>query len=1179
MGYFQQSRFVEQLYLSEQSPDDRGFLALVLPERVVGPPKQIELDEALKNIRLCGSFVLSAKMPQIGSEQEAKGFVQDIYNVIQMRNFARGILWLTDPSNITLETVPLMGLSMDGTGIRGIGLEAPITPTLSLEVETEMKVSLDGTVLKFKGVGGPQIRFSGDAKPEASTVTSGTMPFTGPQRGCIQFDIFLQRQSLNDKLNWGFQFLITLDGQEGHVISEWLPLASGTEPDSSDMIGFQVNIDPSDVLNAVFDPCDPAKFSCNVLKSYESRRTFLTFTGQNQDGTDTILKSFYRTTFGAHLGILPVPASEIASQDLLPSRFVFSLGDFTSGRPDYFQIAPEGDFVIDGGGTDETYHLMCGLQGTEFLGIKPKTSSYDGDRLRFLSRQPAYAPSFPFKVASPLGPPVDPDAKLLNRSYMTSWATVRCGSTQSNIHYMAQPKGSSLFGHDQLIYNKDKRPDLLGHMTPGSILPQIYDLTFPLLPYAGVRPGDGQTSFSKDQIEDLERQVVGPTRRGTIGHATTVLSPSVQASLSGRIETSETQNITTPSGLIATVSSSEQSGCRWNKILLGQNKHPELRQMYFADPNAKLVQAFQTNQLFLVVANAENLGTLIGDGTGTDQAFFNLMNIEDWILEANVGQTNTYNDYNNVIIIKGRKGKLYDPEGMSEENLVANPEKWTQRADFASPITVNNPAPDPSQQVILAQWLQEFFKNASEQIDTEYFETFNEIAVDENWTGILVLKMKIHKIPDDLAGITAGITQPEAFNAHHFAIKISQVQNNDEGVELKDSSSMYGLIYYVDPDYDPSQPGQPVPPAAGVTYDFRLLTLKVLFENTAIKNFQSYAQTTLNQFFDMPVDRMGEGGNPYNTIVLRGSYQNNNGQPVYSLGSITDNTFYFDSNIINKIEVTNAQMSTRNPGNQPTKPTVISWFGLNGFIDYKIVESEQGGFDVFSFGNDEGQNELRKGLSFSNLGLQMSFPKDDPEQRELAFVSDEIHFDLATSTPRDGSLFLNFALDLQGLHSGQADSPPSKEGYLTVITDARLTGVDGGKWYGLRYRLNMGTPGDLAGKVNLTSHLLTAWAPDSSGNGSYKALVGLELPGTGGGAKLISLQTVLKLSIGQLRLAYDKNKQSFLLMLTEIALKFLGLLKIPPGGSSLFYLFGNPKSEGKPSGLGWYAMYHQKKDS
>jgi hypothetical protein len=61
---------------------------------------------------------------------------------------------------------------------------------------------------------------------------------------------------------------------------------------------------------------------------------------------------------------------------------------------------------------------------------------------------------------------------------------------------------------------------------------------------------------------------------------------------------------------------------------------------------------------------------------------------------------------------------------------------------------------------------------------------------------------------------------------------------------------------------------------------------------------------------------------------------------------------------------------------------------------------------------------------------------------------------------------------------------------------------------------------------------------------------------------------MLKLSSGQLRLTYDRKASSFLLMLAEIAMKFLGLLKISPSGSTFFYLFGLPKSQGKPSGLG-----------
>lgn len=387
---------------------------------------------------------------------------------------------------------------------------------------------------------------------------------------------------------------------------------------------------------------------------------------------------------------------------------------------------------------------------------------------------------------------------------------------------------------------------------------------------------------------------------------------------------------------------------------------------------------------------------------------------------------------------------------------------------------------------------------------------------------------------------------------------------------------MFGLIYYVDPAYIAPPPGidpRPVPPTAGTDYQFRVLTLKALFENTAVQRFQSYAQLTLNSLFDMPVVSMGEGGNPYATLVLRGSYQDNGGRAVYSLGTTATSTFYFDNNLFTKIEVDSAQMSTRDGG---ANGQIVSWFALSGFLDFAVVQANDssGAFDILSFGSHAGEDQLRRGLAYSNLGVRMTFPVADPATIAFAFSASEIRFDMQTSTPRPDSLFVNFALGLQGLVQGSAQTSPEADGFLNVVTDATLTGVNGDRWYGLAYQLNMGTPGNLAGTIGLTSGLLTAWAPVSADAGRYRASLGIQLPGTGGGANLISLQNVLRLSIGQMWLTYDRDKRSFLLMLTEIALKFMGLLKIPPSGSTLFYLFGNPQSEGKASGLGWYAMYN-----
>jgi hypothetical protein len=199
-------------------------------------------------------------------------------------------------------------------------------------------------------------------------------------------------------------------------------------------------------------------------------------------------------------------------------------------------------------------------------------------------------------------------------------------------------------------------------------------------------------------------------------------------------------------------------------------------------------------------------------------------------------------------------------------------------------------------------------------------------------------------------------------------------------------------------------------------------------------------------------------------------------------------------------------------------------------------------------------------------------------------VETEIAFNTSSSTPRALGLFSNFQLELQGLQglqSGDGDTTPQSLGYLTVGTQYGLQGAGGKAWHGLRFNLNMGTPGELAGKINLTSTLLLSWSDTSGDAGkAFEAAVGLALPGTSSGGSIFSLQSVLKLSIGVVQLYYNDKAKSFLLLLNQIALKFLGLLKIPPNGATAFFLFGNPDPSASAStGLGWYAIYNQEVES
>jgi hypothetical protein len=113
----------------------------------------------------------------------------------------------------------------------------------------------------------------------------------------------------------------------------------------------------------------------------------------------------------------------------------------------------------------------------------------------------------------------------------------------------------------------------------------------------------------------------------------------------------------------------------------------------------------------------------------------------------------------------------------------------------------------------------------------------------------------------------------------------------------------------------------------------------------------------------------------------------------------------------------------------------------------------------------------------------------------------------------------------------------------------------------------------------MTAVLIGSWSPGSGGTkNTYDVLVGLKLPGTGGGeGKLLSLQGILSLSISDIEILHGKtqdNRPAFMLKMTQLALKFFGF-KFPPSGNTVFFLFGDPNPDAPQNSLGWYAAYNK----
>lgn len=1185
MVVFSRNAHEPRLYVADGTDDDRGFAACLLSPDAAADPV-LPLDRLFPGADLGASFLLGAVAPALDTAERAAALVKAVDALLaDAPGGPRALFWLNDPASVKKDTVRALWMNAQATETTR-GMEVSVArSTLDFKVLAGVRLRRadDGGGLLLEGRSGSQVlAFAGSAAPTAAEVGRAELPLAGTLRGCLRFDLWIQRRSLLKKLRWGFQYFFPVaDPSSRTHLTEWYPLARD-EPGPFDRIGFNAAVDVTDLENLRLRPGDG---------DAERLRTYLGFTGVDgggDQGPATVLAAYYATRTGEPLGLRPVGASA-ATGELRAARLTFALGTTVKSGTEYRELtlAPEGDFFLQAANGDGAERaLLCGLSGTETLTVLPAGPDYAGDRLRFSGRRPACATRFPLRAVSTVGPPTDPRARLLDETFRTAWATVRRDPARSgSVVYHAQPPTAPLYGREALHTAYDP---VFGLLQPGYALPQADTLRFPLPPYAGVTPGNGADSFTAAQAAQFEAEILEPTRRGRIAEG----GPAPVAFAKPEVPA------VTPTGLAVVI---DGPTGRWKQVLLAQNQKPPAGvappvQLAFDRPGAPLQQALQSSGLFLVCADPAPLGAPGGyppPQPGPGAGFRNAITIDQWAFTAAVGRNSRYADYRNVVIVKGRSGAPAgggggaDAPAGSLAALVRNPDLWTARETFSVPV--RDGRSDSSELAVLSQWLQNYVAAAARAADdparASLYARFNRIARDPLWTGVLVLRADVSAIPRDLQGLL-GALDPATFAAHHVGADLGQIEAAT--LSLKDTSALFGLIDYVAPGYDPARGEQPVPPTPGATYDFKVLTLAARFENAAVRDFRSLAQLTLNQVFAQPVTGMGAGGNPYNTLLLAGSYQRDGEQSTYVLDSRGDADFRFDSNVLRKAEIVKARFTTvEAAGKAPT-----ARFDLWGLLDFRVVRGEvvdpETGetvvrtLDVFSFGGEDDRDLPRQGLYFSGLGLDLAYPGGQGTPPVFALDTSRVAFDPRQSTPRRLSMFRQLALELDGLASGADETnTPASQGYLRVAAEPALAGV-GTPWHGLRFRLSMGTPGELAGKLKLTSWLLAAWSPGSGETSpSYRAHLGISLPGTGGGARLLSLQGVLRLAIGEMKMSSvpipgdADRRDTFLLNMNDIGLKFLGLLKLPPNGSTAFYLFGNPDAQGDPSELGWYAVYNQ----
>ncbi|HVH14055.1 MAG TPA: hypothetical protein VM759_13425, partial [Longimicrobium sp.] len=685
--------------------------------------------------------------------------------------------------------------------------------------------------------------------------------------------------------------------------------------------------------------------------------------------------------------------------------------------------------------------------------------------------------------------------------------------------YYAQP--------DSAVFYRTQSGDSLAYLeVPAGYFPvaqvppgSASSTVFPWAPYALAASADAP------RLRTLEVESVSPARRAAL---TPFLIPTETGTSAGD------QTGTTPQGLLVDF---DQALRNWKTVTLARNENGA-EQLQLADVVGGLKAALQSDQLFAVVSRPDVFTascSVVGDFSLT---------LDGWTFRLG---PDTWPVHRTITLFKSARRSVWD---------IANDLSawsWPEAADGWSASTGSLREVQKS----LVDFLADARRRAATEPDFDFF--VRKVVDNPAWNGVLFLRVDLSgSLPPELAGLAAGIDASQ-FMAHHVGLTLTPVQV-DDGALVPHDSSIFALIAYDDPQDLYYQEKD---------YAYKVLSLKVLFLNSAIASFSSRIELMINALFGDPCILRGSGHG--NNLILEGAYQQQGGEAHYSFVQQGVNRFVMTSATLEAVETLTAAFVTLIPPAGDPGDTVRTEFRLTGDLQFKVME----GFDLFSFGPPAGTDAPGEGgLRFSGLVVRMSFLAAEPGVQTFTFDAGTLGFDQASSVARPDSVYAGLPLKLTGLVQAADGVSPGDMGYMSVaapVDQAALTPP----WYALAFQHQLGTLGALAGNAGLVATLSACWAPSQT---TPKIYVGLKLPGASSARPEIPLAGVLSLNFGTIELVVDDSgaAPAYMLLLRGIALKLLGMT-FPPGQTNL-YVFGDPTSP-RSGSFGWYAAYAADEES
>lgn len=1083
--------------------------------------------------------------------------------------------WFTSPARNGAVLSWFTNASSAGTGLAGwtvfagpAGTRSALTGTASIQFGN-FAISLPGGTT-LASPDGTTLAFTAATSPLALAVTPFgartpvTFPITGPlalnlagdaaTAGCATFGFTTTAAGL-DSLDVGLR-------------SYSAPLGGGYAQTARHR-PFDFSQGPV-TLAAVLDPLAPTDHARSAFAFPETVE----------------VPSYYRSAAG------PALAAKLGSdfQLVLAQRLTAVDGNNQplKGGGAVYTIVPSGRvaLALPGGVATASETGSASLASTLMGGLSPV--EYFGNAsavLEFVPDQPAFAPTMR-EAENGQGRTFGP----LTAAASTAWASLV--APDEGTAYFSQPDQAVLHqgdtgGSSFLSY----LPLQISALPPGATNP------FPLLPYGSVASGPG---MSIDDLGQFERQAWSPTRLATLKPASGGTSAKADAG-GPQPPPGNPPNPpfgTTRQGLLLEFDS--KGG--WADLTLAMSSPPPAapRQpgLILESVTGALQGALQTNELFLVVSAGDMLLASSDMAYELSQERVDLLKskipdqaCQGWLQELVANGAVAYPglaalqaavlasaapptmaQYFDTVRMYAGDFSLFaaGASGADAWEFDLNPWRWAEHQTILifkfCNKTLAQAVADPSQwsapgefnasPAATAQQIAQIVADARTRQKTDSDLTYfvQTVLDDPTWSGIIALNalVPLSGLPEQMRALAAGI-DPAQFQAHHVGVSVTPVTPGGATFTAA-PSSIFGLIDYEDT----------APLVSGDDYAFKVNTLKVLIANSQVAGFSSHVELLVNKLFGEPATQIGAADN---NLGFDGYYQkshdtSSSGKEIgtYSFVTTGPTAYAVSSGVLDQVAITGATFVTL-PGTTDDNPVVDATFLLNGAIAFK----PQKGFDLFSFGPEQITQTIEQGLSYRSLSIDMSFDEATPSYRMFLFDAAALVVDPATSLARSASLVSHFPMKLTGLIQGQGGVSPDSLGFMPVDMPIQGSTVSA-PWFGLRFDLDLGTPGALAAATGFSAGLLLAWAPNPSGSTVY---CGLSLPGVSGGQRSISLEGVLSLVFGGI--SFVVAPPTYLIQLSNIALKVLSVT-FPPNGQVNMTLFGNPAQQSSGA-LGWFAAY------